>query len=97
MITSTLENNVIESKNPTATLMDELKRGYFETFDPLLVEFDRRFTDNLPILRVLEALDRSLTKFMDVKFLKWFSAVYGELDIDDILFKSLAYIAKNLE
>ena len=57
-----------------------MKRAYFETFDRLQAEFDRRFTDNLPVL--------STTKLMDIELLKRFSALYGGLDIDDILLES---------
>ena len=71
-----------------------MKREYSKTFDRLLAEFDRRFTDNLPVLSTLEALDPSSTKFMDTELLKRFSALYGELDIDDILLESQAGIAK---
>ena len=59
-------------------------------FDRLLAEFDRRFTDNLPVLSKLETLDHSSTKFMDIELLRRFSALYGELDIDDILLESQA-------
>ena len=71
-----------------------MKRAHSETFDRILAEFDRRFTDNLPALSTLEALDPSSTKFMDTDLLKRFSALYGELDIDDILLESQAGIAK---
>ena len=46
-----------------------MKQEYFKTFDRLLAEFDRRFTDNLPVLSTLEALDPSSTKFMDTELL----------------------------
>ena len=92
--TLTLGKNFIESGNRTTTLADEMKREYFETFDCLLAEFDRMFTDNLPVLSTLESLDPSSTKFMDTELLKRFSALYGELDIDDILLESQAGIAK---
>ena len=94
MTTSTLGKNFIQSGNRTTTLVDEMKREYSETFDRLLAEFDRRFTDNLPVMSTLEALDPSSTKFMDTELLKRFSALYGELDIDDILLESQAGIAK---
>ena len=94
MTTLTLGKNFIESGNWTTTLLDEMKQEYFKTFDRLLAEFDRRFTDNLPVLSTLEALDRSSTKFMDTELLKLFSSVYGELDIDSILLESQAGIAK---
>ena len=71
-----------------------MKREYFETFDRLLAEYERRFTDKLPVLSTLEDLDPSSTKFMDIELLKHFSALYGELDIDDILLESQAGIAK---
>ena len=71
-----------------------MKREYSETFDRLLAEFDRRFTDNLPVLSTLEALGPSSTKFMDIELLKRFSAVYGELNIEEILLESQAGIAK---
>jgi len=90
----TLGKNLFESGNWTTTLADEMKREYFETSDCLLAEFDRRLTDNLPVLSTLEALDPSSTKFMDTELLKHFSALYGELDIDDILLESQAGIAK---
>ena len=48
----------------------------------------------MPALSTLEALDPSSTKFMDTDLLKRFSALYGELDIDDILLESQAGIAK---
>ena len=71
-----------------------MKREYPETFDRLLAEFDRRFTDSLPVLSTLEALDPSSTKFMDTELLKLLSALYGELDIDNILLEFQARIAK---
>ena len=71
-----------------------MKWEHSETFDRLLAEFDRRFTDNLPVLSTLEALDPSPTKFMDTELLKRFSALYGELDIDSILLESQAGIVK---
>ena len=71
-----------------------MKQEYLKTFDCLLAEFDRRLTDNLPVLRTLKALDLSSTKFLDTELLKRFSAHYGELDIDDILLESQAGIAK---
>ena len=71
-----------------------MKREYSDTSARLLVEFDRRFTDNLPVMSTLEALDPSSTKFMDTELLKRFSAFYGELDINDILLESQADIAK---
>ena len=94
MTTLTLGKNFIESGNWTTTLADEMKQEYFKTFDRLLAEFDRRFTDNLPVLSTLEALDPSSTKFMDTELLKLFSSLYGELDIDSILLESQAGIAK---
>ena len=94
MTTLTLGKNFIESGNWTTTLADVMKQEYFKTFDLLLAEFDRRFTDNLPVLSTLEALDPSSTKFMDTELLKLFSSLYGELDIDSILFESQAGIAK---
>ena len=51
----TLGKNFIESGNWTTTLADEMKQEYFITFDRLLADFDRRFTDNLPVLSTLEA------------------------------------------
>ena len=92
--TSTLRKNFIESGNRTTTLADEMKREYFETFDRLLAEFDRRFTNNLPVLSTFEALDPSSTKFMDTGLLKRFPALYCEVDIDVILLESQAGIAK---
>ena len=53
------------------------------------------FTDNLPVLSILKALDPSLSKFMDTELLKHFSALYSKLDIDDILLESQAGIAKH--
>ena len=47
------------------------------------------------MLSTLEALDPRLTKFMDTKLLKRYSALYGELDIDSIPLKSQANIAKH--
>ena len=94
MTTLTLGKNFVQSGNRTTTLADEMKREHSETFDRLLAEFDRRFTDNLPVLSTLEALGPSSTKFMDTELLKRFSALCGELDIDNILLKSQAGIAK---
>ena len=94
MTTLALGKNFIESGNWTTTLADEMKQEYFKTFDSLLAEFDRRFTDNLPVLSTLEALDPSSTKFMDTELLKLFSSFYGELDIDRILLESQTGIAK---
>ena len=94
MTTLTLGKNFIESRNWTTTLADEMKQEYFKTFDRLLAEFDRRFTDNLPVLGTLEALDPSSTKFMDTELLKRFSSLYGELDINSILLESQAGIAR---
>ena len=94
MTTLTLGKNLIKSGNWTTILADEMKQEYFKTFDRLLAEFDRRFTDNLPVLSTLEALDPSSTKFMDRELLKRFSSLYGELDIDSILLESQAGIAK---
>ena len=94
MTTLTLGENFIESGNWTTTLADEMKQEYFKTFDRLLAEFDRRFTDNLPVLTTLEALDPSSTRFMDTELLELFSSLYGELDIDSILLESQAGIAK---
>ena len=94
MRTLTLGKNLIESGNRTTTLADEMKQEYFKTFDRILAEFDRMSTDNLPVLRTLEALDPSSTKFMDTELLKRFSSLYGELDIDSILLESQADIAK---
>ena len=71
-----------------------MKRVYFATFDRLLVEFNRRFTDNLPVLSTLKALDPSSTRLMDTELLERFSALYGKLDIDDILLESQSSIAK---
>ena len=71
-----------------------MKQEYFKTFDRLLAEFYRRFTNNLPVLSTLEALDPSSTKFMDTELLKLFSSFYGELDIGSILLESQAGIAK---
>ena len=71
-----------------------MKREYSKTFDRLLAEFDRRFTDNLPVLSTLEVLGPSSMKFMDTELPKRFSALYGELDIDDILLESQTGIAK---
>ena len=71
-----------------------MKQEHSKTFDHLLAKSDRRFTDNLPALSTLKALDPSLTKLLDTKFLKRFSALYGELDINDILLESQAGIAK---
>jgi len=34
----------------TATLVDEMKRENFGTFNRLLAKFERRFPDNLPVL-----------------------------------------------
>ena len=51
-------------------------------------------TDNLPVLGTLETLDPSSIKFMDTELFKHFSALYGELDIDDILLESQAGNAK---
>ena len=53
--TLTLGKKFIESGNWTTTLADEMMQEYFKTFDRLLAEFDRRFTDNLPVLSTLEA------------------------------------------
>ena len=75
MTTLTLGKNFIESGNCTATLAGVMKQEYFKTFDRLLAEFDRRFTDNLPVLSTLEALDPSSTKFMDTELLKLFSSL----------------------
>ena len=61
----TLAKNFIKSGNWTTTLADEMKQEYFKTFDHLLTEFDRWFTDNLSVVIRLEALDPSSTKFMD--------------------------------
>ena len=94
MTTLTLGNNFTEFGNFTTTLADVMKQEYFKTFDRLLAEFDRRFTDNLPVLSTLEALDPSSTMFMDIELLKLFSSLYGELDIDSILLESQAGIAK---
>ena len=71
-----------------------MKWEYSKTFDRLVAKFDRRFTDNFPVMSTLEALDPSSTKFMDTELLKYFSALYGELDIDNILLESQADIAK---
>ena len=71
-----------------------MKEEYSKTFDCLLAELDRRFTDNLPVLSTLKALNPSSTKFMDIELLNHFSALYSKLDIDDILLKSQAGIAK---
>ena len=94
MTTLTLGKNFIESGNWTTTLADEMKQEYFKTFDRLLAKFDTRFTDNLPVLSTLEALDLSSTKYMDTELLKLFASLYGELDIDSILLESQAGIAK---
>ena len=94
LTTLTLGKNFIESGNWTTTLADEMKQEYFKTFDRLLAEFDRRFTDNLPVLSTLKALDPSSTKFVDTELLKLFSSLYDELDIDSILLESQAGIAK---
>ena len=94
MTTLTLGKNFIESGNCTTTLAEEMKQEYFKTFDHLLAGFDRRFTDNLPALSTLEALDPSSTKFMDTELLKPFSSLNGDLDIDSILLESQACIAK---
>ena len=53
--TLTLGKKFIESGNWTTTLADEMMQEYFKTFDRLLAKFDRRFTDNLPVLSTLEA------------------------------------------
>ena len=95
MTALTLGKNFIQSGNRTTTLADEMKREYSKTIDHILPEFDRRFTDNLPVMSKLEALDPSSTKFMDTESLKHFSALYGELDINDILLESQAGIAKH--
>ena len=71
----TLRKNLIESGNRTTTSADEMKQEYFETFDRLLAEFDRRFIDNLEVLSTLEAVDTSSTKFTDTELLKYFSAL----------------------
>lgn len=94
MTTSTLGKNFVESDNRAPTLAEELKREYLETVDRLIAEFDRRFTDNLPVLSTLEALDPSSTKFMDAGLLKQFSELYSEMDIDQILLEAQAGIAK---
>ena len=94
MTTLTLGKNFIQSGNRTINLVDEMKQEYFKTFDRLLAEFEGRFTDNLPVLSTLKALDPSSTKFTDTELLKLFSALYGKLDIDDILLESQAGIAK---
>ena len=70
-----LGKSFIQSGNRTTTLADEMKQEYSTSFDRLLGEFDRRFTDNLPVLNTLEALDPSSTKFMDTELLKRFSAL----------------------
>jgi len=92
--TSTIGKSFIESGDRTAALPDEIKREYFETFDGQLAKFDRKFTDNLPVLSTFAALDPSPTKFLDTELLKRFFTLYGELNIDDILLRSQAYIAK---
>ena len=89
-----LGKNVIQSANRTITLAEEMKRELSETFDRLLAEFDKRFTDNLPALSTLEALDPSSTMFMNTELFKRFSALYDELDVHDILLESQACIAK---
>ena len=71
-----------------------MKQEYFNTFDRLLVKFDRRLTDNLPVLSTFKAFDPSSTKCMDTELLRLFSSLYGELDINSILLESQAGIAK---
>ena len=63
MTTLTLGKNFIESGNWTTTLADEMTQECIKTFDRLLAEFDRRFTDNLPVAysEVTKVLDIAAT------------------------------------